>query len=426
LKEIFFCEQPGLFKDKMLKWVESFGIFCFLNSNSFKDSYTKFDFLLAAGSSKKYSFKQGDFELLNSVVSTNKWLFGHFTFEFLHPVLGLPSTCADGTGFDAGFLFEPEIIIQAQGKSVTIISKKSPPRSIYNDIQHVELSLNIDNCTSTLISEFESSGQYQEKLKKLLHHIQRGDCYEINYCIHFEGRQSSQIHPLSLYKKLNSLSPAPMSAFYRVESSYLFCASPERFMTKCGDTLVSQPIKGTIQRQIHDLNTDSKLKKELLQSKKDRAENVMIVDLVRNDMSKVCLPGSVIVSELFGIKSFAQVHHLVSTIKGMIQPNISFASILRALFPMGSMTGAPKKRVMELIRQYETSPRGIFSGTIGYIDPHHDFDWNVVIRSIQFEKESGQIIYKAGSGITALSDPQTEYKECMIKAAAMKNVLHSS
>jgi para-aminobenzoate synthetase component I len=226
--------------------------------------------------------------------------------------------------------------------------------------------------------------------------------------------------PLVIYKKLSEISPNPFSALYRLNDKWLICASPERFLKKERRKILSQPIKGTAKRIQDDKFRDEKSKADLFQSDKDRSENVMVVDLVRNDLSKVCIEGSVKVDELFGIYSFPQVHQMISTVSGELKSNISFTNILGATFPMGSMTGAPKKRVMELIEKYEKTKRGIFSGAVGYISTNSDFDFNVVIRSIMYNSSNKYLSFQTGSAITFYSDPEKEWDECMLKAEAMK------
>ena len=200
------------------------------------------------------------------------------------------------------------------------------------------------------------------------------------------------------------------------------CASPERFLKKIKNTILSQPIKGTSKRG-NNIKEDEEEKKALQLNEKERSENTMIVDLVRNDLSKICTEGSVMVKEYLKIYSFPQVHQMISTISGNLRENISFSEILSATFPMGSMTGAPKKRVMELIEQYEKTKRGLFSGTVGYINPGGDFDFNVVIRSILYNEENNYLSIQAGSAITFKSDPHKEYEECNIKIEAMRQAL---
>jgi para-aminobenzoate synthetase component 1 len=187
--------------------------------------------------------------------------------------------------------------------------------------------------------------------------------------------------------------------------------------------LISEPIKGTIKRDLNNSLADDRLKQQLQTSEKDKSENVMVVDLVRNDMSKLCKEGSVHVTELFHIYSFPQVHQMISKIEGELNDDTRVKDIIHNLFPMGSMTGAPKKRVLELINANEVSPRGIYSGTVGYIDPNGNADFNVVIRSIVYNSEHKKASYHVGGGITFYSDPEKEYEECLLKASAMKKVL---
>jgi para-aminobenzoate synthetase component 1 len=182
-------------------------------------------------------------------------------------------------------------------------------------------------------------------------------------------------------------------------------------------------MKGTAGRDLMDSANDEALKKVLESSAKEQAENVMIVDLVRNDLSKVCTDGTVKVDELFKIYSFPQVHQMISTISGELDPSVNFSDIVKATFPMGSMTGAPKRRVIELTEQYEVSSRGIYSGAVGYFTPEDDFDFNVVIRSLMYNKSTRYLSYHVGSGITFYSDPEKEWEECLLKAEGIKKVL---
>jgi para-aminobenzoate synthetase component 1 len=263
---------------------------------------------------------------------------------------------------------------------------------------------------------------YLQTVQMLREHIQRGDCYEINFCQEFYI-PGITIDPVGIFSKLTSLSPNPFSAFYKTGNKYLLCASPERYLRKTGRHIISQPIKGTLHRVHTNCEQDRIQKEKLLSSQKDRSENVMVVDLVRNDLSRVCKEGSVIVDELFGIYSFPQVHQMISTVSGELKQGVAFEDIIRATFPMGSMTGAPKRKVMQLIEQYEKSRRGLFSGAVGYIAPGGGFDFNVVIRSILYNAESRYLSFPTGSAITHYSDPEAEYAECMLKGEAMRRVL---
>jgi para-aminobenzoate synthetase component 1 len=207
-----------------------------------------------------------------------------------------------------------------------------------------------------------------------------------------------------------------------LEDKFLLCASPERYLKKENQQLISQPIKGTWQRNHESDAGDASYKEALYNSKKDRAENVMVVDLVRNDLSKICEEGTVKVDELFGIYTFPQVHQMISTISGTMRNDLHWVDAIEATFPMGSMTGAPKKRVMELIDQYEKTKRGIYSGAVGYVKPNGDFDFNVVIRSLMYNEANHYLSYQVGGGITFYSDPELEYEECLLKAQGIKRL----
>ncbi|MBC7722420.1 MAG: anthranilate synthase component I family protein, partial [Pedobacter sp.] len=263
---------------------------------------------------------------------------------------------------------------------------------------------------------------YLQIIQQIKAHILRGDCYEINFCQEFYA-ENAIINPLNIYQQLTKLSPNPFACYYKLNDKYLLCASPERYLKKEGNRLMSQPIKGTFKRNKADTKIDETLKQQLFQSPKDRSENVMVVDLVRNDLSKICKQGSVNVEELFGIYTFPQVHQMISTIVGELQDGLDVADILQATFPMGSMTGAPKKKVIQLIDKYEQTQRGLYSGAVGYITPNKDFDFNVVIRSILYNASNQYLSYQVGGGITFNSDANSEYEECLLKAEAMIEVL---
>jgi para-aminobenzoate synthetase component 1 len=242
--------------------------------------------------------------------------------------------------------------------------------------------------------------------------------------------ETKGINPLALFFKLNETSQAPFSAFYRMNDKYLMCASPERFLKKSSRKIISQPIKGTARRG-SNIGEDNEIKRSLLTNKKEQSENVMIVDLVRNDLSKTC--NNVQVDKLCDISSFKQWHQLISTVSGEIRHDVHFVDVIKNTFPMGSMTGAPKIKAMQLIEQFEKTKRGLYSGAVGYITPslsgengqggEVDFDFNVVIRSILYNQASGYLSFQVGSAITANSIPEKEYAECLLKAKGMFEAL---
>lgn len=351
--------------------------------------------------------------------------FGHMGYDIKNDDGQLPSENFDGIQFSDLHFFVPEIILALDQQEVKIYSDTdaatifraiSSMPSVITPIQHAAIEM----CSSINRTDYISI------IEKLREHILRGDCYEINFCQEWFAK-NAVIDPLTLYHRLSAVSPNPFAVFYRVDDKYCCCASPERFLKKNGNKVFSQPIKGTSKRVHGNELEDEKNKEDLLHSNKERAENIIVVDLVRNDLSKICKAGTVNVEELLGLYSFPQVHQMISTISGELKPGVSPVEALSASFPMGSMTGAPKIRVMQLIEQYEQTKRGLFSGAIGYIQPtengNADFDFNVVIRSVLYNSSEQYLSYQTGSGITFYSNPAKEYEECLLKAAAMAGIL---
>jgi para-aminobenzoate synthetase component 1 len=359
-------------------------------------------------------------QLQHFITCGPRWIFGHLGYDLKNEIENLYSLNPDYIGFPDLLFFQPAIIITFDERQMTIESCNQDEERVYNEIMETGKAWSPSLPQITIQSRFEKD-EYLSIVEKLRAHILRGDCYEVNFCQEFFA-ENVTVDPLSIYRRLSTLSPNPFSALYKLDDKYLLCASPERFLKKKDNTLISQPIKGTA-RRIGDELLDGERKKQLLQNPKERAENVMVVDLVRNDLSKICVQGTVRVDELYGIYSFPQVHHMISTVSGELRPSVSFLDMIRATFPMGSMTGAPKKKVLELIEQFEKTKRGIFSGALGYITPQGDFDFNVVIRSIMYNRVKKYLSYQAGSAITFYSNAQEEWEECLVKAEAMGKVL---
>ncbi|MDO9137243.1 MAG: anthranilate synthase component I family protein, partial [Lutibacter sp.] len=262
---------------------------------------------------------------------------------------------------------------------------------------------------------------YYKKINTILNHIHRGDIYEANFCQEFYS-ENSVIDPVEVYQNLNEISKAPFATFLKLKNNYLLSASPERYLKKEGEILISQPIKGTEKRSTTK-SVDEKLIKELEQNPKERAENIMIVDLVRNDFSRFAVKGSVKVEELCKVYTFEQVHQLISTVSCSIKNELHPVDIIKNTFPMGSMTGAPKISAMKIMEELEETKRGLYSGAVGYFTPNGDFDFNVIIRSILYNAPKKYISFSVGGAITAKSIPEKEYEECLLKAKAMKQVL---
>ena len=259
--------------------------------------------------------------------------------------------------------------------------------------------------------------EYLSRIKKVKNHIQKGDIYETNFCYNWEARNKVN-NPYDIFKKLESLTKAPFSVYAEIGEYVIISASPERFIKKRGNKLISEPIKGTSKRS-KDLDIDQKLINSLKNDPKERAENIMIVDLVRNDLSKVANKNSVSVDELCKVYTFENIHQMISKVSCEINKDMSFSQILKALFPMGSMTGVPKIKAMELMEKYEDSKRGLYSGAIGVMKPNGDFDLSVVIRTIIYNKANDCLSFKVGGAITINSQPEKEYEETLIKAEAL-------
>ncbi|GAB3833441.1 anthranilate synthase component I family protein [Hymenobacter jeollabukensis] len=265
--------------------------------------------------------------------------------------------------------------------------------------------------------------EYLRAVEAVREDILNGEVYELNLCQEFFA-EGVQLEPVDTFLKLLDASPTPFAGFYKWQDRFLLCASPERFLRRDGEQLLSQPIKGTSRRGATP-EEDEQQRHALLHDEKERAENLMIVDLVRNDLARVSRPGTVQVPELFGLYPFRHVWQMISTVTSQPAPGTTLADTLRATFPMGSMTGAPKVRAMQLIEQYERARRGLYSGSIGYTWPGGDFDFNVVIRSLQYRQDTGYLSFQVGSAITYDSVPEREYEECLLKAKALLEVLDS-
>jgi len=408
----------------MLNWASRFNIFCFLDNNEYSEGEVSFECILAAGSRRSVELMPGAaYDQLRTFYDEHPgWLFGHLGYDLKNETEKLSSSKEDRTAFGPGFFFEPEYIIRLRNNEWSLLSDHPDPASI---IAEIESQSEKPEQAAHQIPEIQQSisrAEYISIINSLKEHIVRGDCYEINFCQHFFAENAS-IDPILLYYQLIQSSPVPFAALYKWQDKYCLCASPERYLKKTGKEVISQPIKGTSRRFLQDAAADQISKELLRNSAKDKSENVMVVDLVRNDLSRICEEGTVQVQELFGIYSFPQVHQMISTVKGILPEGLHWTDAIKATFPMGSMTGAPKKRVMELIEQYESTNRGLFSGSIGYITPEGDFDFNVVIRSIFYNASQQYLSFFAGGGITFYSNAEDEYEESLLKTKAIMEAL---
>ncbi|CAN5552116.1 anthranilate synthase component I family protein [soil metagenome] len=411
--------------------IKQFEKVCIFDSNEIENDKKQLlsSKLIAIGATREICIKDSKNalnELQQFLDAKKSWLFGYVTYDLKNEMEQLSSNNSDKLGFPLLHFFSPKVVLQIKQNNVSVfyddefVSEKEA-NELFDFCFSVEMLKTDKSIKSIKIESKITKEEYIHSVNKLKEHIRKGDIYEINFCQEFFA-ENVLIDTVDIYKNLNAISGAPFAAFCKFGKHSLLCASPERFLQKCATKLTSQPIKGTVKRS-ENKTEDEQLKAELLLNEKERTENVMIVDLVRNDLSRIAKKGSVQVDELFGIYSFKQVHQMVSTVSCEIDTTVSFTEILRSLFPMGSMTGAPKVSAMKLIEQYESTKRGLYSGAVGYISPEGDFDFNVVIRSILYNAENHYLSFMVGSAITDKAQAEQEYEECLLKAKAMFEVL---
>ncbi|PJJ84377.1 anthranilate synthase component I family protein [Mucilaginibacter auburnensis] len=407
------------FKHKALQWAATFDVACYLDSNNFKDAYSKFDLLIAAGAKDQLTANAGSaFEQLATFREAHPgWITGFFSYDLKNEVEDVFSANPDQIELPDLHFFAPLHLIMVRGNEVEILSDNADHILIAIE-QQIEIKPPAGQIS---LNQRFSKQQYIDTANKIKEHITRGDIYVTNFCQEFYAEEV-KIDPAAVFAELNRTSPKPFAAFYKWHNTYALCASPERFLAKRDNKLISQPIKGTAPRG-KNAEEDEALKHTLRNHTKEQQENVMIVDLVRNDLTRSAKQGTVKTKELFGIYSFQQVHQMISTVVCELDPAVSAVEAVRNTFPMGSMTGAPKIRAMQLMEQYERTERGLYSGAIGYFSPDNDFDFNVVIRTLLYNADSGYLSFQAGSAITYHADAKQEYQECLLKAKAVLEVL---
>lgn len=342
------------------------------------------------------------------------YIFSTLSYDLKNQIEDLESKHDDNLQFPLASFWTADVVLELNQAGSKLLSGELNPeyKKLLAEIEHK--SLHPKNITPIKFKAKISKESYLECIKQIKHEIQVGNVYELNFCQEFFAENYTNPDSFSLLFRLFELTKAPFSCYVNTGEQELFCGSPERFIKKEGTKLISQPIKGTIRRG-KILEEDEQLKNQLVEDPKERAENVMITDLVRNDLSRVASKNSVQVDELCGLYSFGTVHQLISTISCDLKANSSFTSILKATFPMGSMTGAPKISAMQLIEKFESFKRGIYSGSVGFFTPNGDFDFNVVIRSLVYRHENHYLSCAVGGAITFQSDAEKEYEECLTK-----------
>lgn len=416
------------FKSKILAYIsEQSSIHCFLDSNLYSlDQKQQYEWmaacrplnLLQINRSSKAEFLHLK---LKEFFVPGSWYFGILGYDLKNCLEALSSSNPDPIDAPDLVFFEAGVVITQRDNLITIFSTSSPDIVWEEILQTRGISTELNNELKLIPEPFITKEIYLSQINKIRKHILDGDIYELNFCQSFAANYG-QIDTIALFEKMSSKTKAPFAAYFQFKDFLIMSSSPERFLQKINSQLISQPIKGTISKS-SDPQQDLIQKKELIESEKNRAENVMIVDLVRNDLSRSCKPGTVKVEELFGIYSFEKVHHLISTVSGELKEETHWVDALLNCFPMGSMTGAPKVKSMELIEELESFKRGWYSGAIGYVSPESNFDFSVIIRSLIFNTEKKQLVLAVGGAIVHDSEAEQEYEESLLKAKSLFELL---
>lgn len=428
-KQTFLIKDTSKFKKQLFKWSKRFETITWLDSNNDNQTYSSYKGVLAVDEFTciKTDYN-GAFEKLKEYQSyTKDYIFGYISYDVKNDVENLNSTNKDKLGFSDLYFFQPQKIVFVFDDKVEFHYLNMVSDEIEADFKEImeegyaSINTNEIKGTDIKIKLQIHKEEYYKKVTKLLKHIHKGDVYEANFCQEFFAENTS-INPYEVYEHLNEISEPPFATFFKVDEHYVLSASPERYIKKEGNKIISQPIKGTAKRCVNKVE-DDKIAFDLTRDEKERAENIMIVDLIRNDLSRTAKKGSVKVEELCEVYSFKQVHQLTSTVVSEIENTTHPVDVIRDTFPMGSMTGAPKVSAMKIIEKLEETKRGLYSGTVGYFTPDNDFDFNVIIRSILYNEQEKYVSFSVGGAITAKSIPEKEYEECLLKAKAMKYVL---
>lgn len=394
---------------------------CIMVSNS---TTASFDFMLAYGSADNVTANTNCLiKVQQFYTKHNNYIFGHFGYDIKNEIEKLTSANANYQGFNNTHFFVPEVLIKIKNEHITFL---------HNNITQVDGLIqqlfSTDSCINNIattpcnLHNTTTKENYISTVNAIKNHIQRGDIYITNYCINYVSEHTI-INPYQKFITLNNISNAPFATFYKHDTKYVLCASPERYIQRTNNKLTSMPIKGTRKRGATPTE-DAAIAEELRNNAKEQNENVMIVDLVRNDLSRVAMQGTVRVDELFKVHTFNAVHQLISTILCEVAPTESLERIVNATFPMGSMTGAPKISAMQLMEHFENFKRGIYSGTIGYVKPNGNFDFNVVIRSIIYNAATQVVSLPVGSAITSKCNAIDEYEECLLKAKVLLDIMN--
>ncbi len=418
------------FVKKFKDWASQFDLVSFYDSNDYYQdqpsefAYHKYEYILAFSKSYSNDIMINKKDYLNNYINNHSdWIFGYFSYDLKNAIHQLESNKLKYFDFEDLFFYVPDMVMYKNERGIILESKQQLNiKDFEQEVMHYTLPAKPLGYQKSKpnFKAVQTHQTYIENVNSLKHHIQIGDIYEVNYCQEFIS-EATEINAWETYQALCKQSPTPFAAYFKQAKLSLISASPERFICKRGQKIISQPIKGTI-KMTNNSSENQKLISKLRNDPKELSENVMIVDVVRNDLSQTAQKNSVKVEELFGIYPFKQLYQMISTVSSQKLASVSSLDVILSCFPMGSMTGAPKKRAMELIEHYETARRSLFSGSVGYFDPEGDFDFNVIIRSLFYDDLKKRLAYTVGGAITIQSDAQKEYEECLLKAKAIREV----
>ncbi|MHA6249278.1 anthranilate synthase component I family protein [Pontibacter sp. CAU 1760] len=411
------------FRLKALAWADQFDLAAYYTPNGIPYPHDGFRHLLAvapATNAVPLDTNHTFDSLREELQQKHPMLCGFLTYDLKNQIENLRSQNPDYVAFPPAGFFIPDIILYFNHNSIGVTSSAPDIDALLQDIFATAIPKPVFPARADVRSRVTKT-DYLANVERIRAHILEGNVYELNYCMEFYAEQVN-LAPLPLYLALMEASPTPFSSYLKYQDKYLLCASPERYLKKDQKQLITQPIKGTIRRGVTP-DEDAQLQHQLRHSEKELAENMMIVDLARNDLSHSCATGTVQVEEMFGIYGFRQVSQMISTVVGELRPEKDLVDALRGTFPMGSMTGAPKISAMQLIDALESTKRGLYAGTMGYITADGNCDFNVVIRSMQYNAQTSYLSFMVGSAITYDSDPEQEYAECLLKAQAILKVL---
>lgn len=402
------------FKQKALYWANLFSTFCLLDNNQYAHyAYSNFEFCLAVDAID--FFQSETFDGLENF-KQGKNVFGYLAYDLKNDVEKLQSNNEDNLQMPLLYFFEPRYLIKIKDNQLIINRNYPEAFHIFDSINQINLPKKYTKQNLHFKTNV-AKADYLQNVKKIQDYIYKGDVYEMNYCIEYFAEKVS-IDELAVFNQLNTIAKAPFSCFLKFDKFCVLSFSPERFLQKKGKKLISQPIKGTIKKGKTAVE-NQQLQKQLQNDIKERAENVMIVDLVRNDLSKSAKYGTIKVEELFSIYSFETINQMISTISAEMNAHTNTSQAIKNAFPMGSMTGAPKVRAMQIIEALEQQKRGVYSGAIGYFTKENDFDFNVVIRSLIYEKVKKYLSLQVGGAITYDSIPEKEWQETKTKVQAI-------